>query len=110
MTEPTGAVATEATEADAFRAQVLAVWAAKANEQDWNGEFSQAMRQLGYSDEELTAARDAGKETHVIKLTIRTNRSLNTLYGGLAARVESEARRLLALDRNDSVEVVHTTA
>lgn len=110
MTQPIGPVNTEITEADAFRAQVLAVWATKANEMNWNGEFSQAMRQLGYTDEELTAARNANKTVHTITVTIHTNRTLDAIYGGLEDRVASEARRLLNLGRDDSVQVVHATA
>ena len=113
MTEPTGAVDTADTDVADFRAQVLSTWARKANEQNWNGEFSDAMRELGYSNEELTAARDAGKTVHKLTITVRTAGTFRINGGGFGTTMENEVARQVRqgfnLSRNDSVEVEHTT-
>jgi len=105
MTEPM-AQDTETTE---FRAQVLAAWAKVANDQNWDGQFNTEMRNLGYSQEEINAARDAGKSVHKLTITIRTNKALAVrgTFGSLEDTVANEVRRGFNLVRGDSVTVEH---
>lgn len=113
MTEPTAGIVTDDAETlESFKANALAKWARHANTENWNGQFTQTMRELGYTDAELSAARDAGKTVHTLTITVRTagDFRINRGYGAsMEDTVAREVRQGFNLGRGDSVEVVHST-
>jgi hypothetical protein len=112
MTDPIAVDTDDATQLAAFKASALAAWAKHANTENWNGQFTATMLELGYTQAELDAARDAGKSVHTLTVTIRTDKTL-AIRGGygqsLTDTVAGEVRRGFNLGRGDSVTVEHAT-
>lgn len=116
MSEATGALVDDGVPQDetydSFRARTLLAWAKVANDQNWNGQFNTEMLALGYSQDEIDAARDAGKDVHKLTITVRTGKPFNIRNGGYGMSLEdtvaSQVRQGFNLGRGDSVTVEHT--